>query len=141
MVPTSTGAAIATTKVISSLKNLFDGVAIRVPTICGSISDITAVLKRKKVTAQQVNEAFKQAVKDPQFKTLLAVTNKPVVSSDIIGSPYSAIVDLELTRVIGGNLVKVFAWYDNEYAYALRLVEMAEAVGQPVAGKASGKVK
>src|SRR3990167_8971736 len=83
IVPTSTGAAIATTKVVPTLENLFDCMAIRVPTICGSISDITAVLKRKKVTVKQVNDEFKKAVKNPLFKNILAVTNKPVVSSDI----------------------------------------------------------
>ncbi|OGY47595.1 MAG: type I glyceraldehyde-3-phosphate dehydrogenase [Candidatus Buchananbacteria bacterium RIFCSPHIGHO2_02_FULL_38_8] len=132
IVPTSTGAAIATTKVVPTLENLFDGMAIRVPTICGSISDITAVLKRKKVTVKQVNDEFKKAVKNPLFKNILAVTNKPVVSSDIVGTFYSAIIDLELTKVIGGNLVKVFAWYDNEWAYSLRLAEMAEAVAKTI---------
>lgn len=130
IVPTSTGAAVATTEVIPTLKNLFNGIAIRVPTICGSICDITAVLKRKKVTVKQVNDTFKKAVKNPLFKNILTVTNKPVVSSDIIGTSPSAIVDLELTQVVGGNLVKVFAWYDNEWAYSLRLVEMTEAVGK-----------
>ncbi|MFA6215393.1 MAG: type I glyceraldehyde-3-phosphate dehydrogenase [Patescibacteria group bacterium] len=130
IIPTTTGAAIATTQVVPTLKNLFDGISIRVPTICGSISDITAVLKRKKVTAKQLNDEFKKAVKNPLFKNVLAVSNRPLVSSDIIGNPYSAIIDLEYTRVIGGNLVKVLAWYDNEWAYSLRLVEMAEEIGR-----------
>ncbi|OGY46559.1 MAG: type I glyceraldehyde-3-phosphate dehydrogenase [Candidatus Buchananbacteria bacterium RIFCSPHIGHO2_01_FULL_44_11] len=130
IIPTSTGAAISTTEVVPSLKNLFDGVSLRVPTICGSISDITAVLKRKKVTVKQINEAFKEAVKNPIFKNILTVSNKPLVSSDIIGTSYSAIIDLELTQVVGGNLVKVFAWYDNEWAYSLRLGEMAEALAK-----------
>ena len=130
IVPTSTGAAIATTKVVKGLDKMFDGIALRVPTICGSISDITAVLKRKKVTVKQINDAFKKAVKDPIFKKVLAVTNKPLVSSDIIGNCYSSVVDLEFTKVVGGNLVKVLAWYDNEWAYSLRLTEMAEALGK-----------
>ena len=130
MVPTTTGAAIATTEVVPTLKNLFDGISIRVPTICGSISDITAILKRKKVTVRQVNDAFKKAIKNPLFKNILTVTNKPIVSADIIGTSHSAIIDLEFTRVIGGNMVKVLAWYDNEWAYSLRLVEMAEQVGK-----------
>jgi len=130
MVPTSTGAAIATTEVIPTLKNLFDGLSVRVPTICGSLSDITVVLKRKRVTVQQVNDAFKAAAKDPLFKDRLVAVNRPLVSSDIIGTTASAIVDLDLTRVVGGNLVKVLAWYDNEWAYTLRLVEMAEALGK-----------
>jgi len=132
IVPTSTGAAIATTEVVPTLKNSFDGTAIRVPTICGSISDITAVLKRKKVTVKQVNDEFKKAAGNPLYKNILTVTNKPVVSTDIIKNPYSAIVDLELTKVIGGNLVKVFAWYDNEWAYSLRLAEMAQAIGKAI---------
>jgi len=132
IVPTTTGAAIATTKVVPSLKNLFDGIALRVPTVCGSVSDITAVLKRKKVTARQVNDEFKKAVKNPLYKNILAVSGKPLVSSDFVGNPNSSIVDLEYTKVVGGNLVKVLAWYDNEWAYSLRLVEMAEEVGKLV---------
>ncbi len=130
IIPTTTGAAIATTHVIPSLKNLFDGISLRVPTVCVSLSDITAVLKRKKVTAKQINDEFKKAVKNPLFKKVLAVTNKPLVSSDFIGNPYSTIVDLEYTNVVGGNLVKVLAWYDNEWAYSLRLVEMAQEIGK-----------
>lgn len=130
IIPTTTGAAIATTKVVPQLKNLFDGIALRVPTICGSISDITVVLKRKKVTAKQVNDEFKKAVKNPLFKNVLAVSSKPLVSSDFIGNPYSATVDLDFTKVVGGNLVKILAWYDNEWAYGVRLVEMAEALGK-----------
>ncbi len=129
MVPTTTGAAIATTEVIPSLKGAFDGVSIRVPVPSGSISDITAVLKRD-VTVDEVNQAFKDAAAG-KFKGILDATDAPLVSSDIVGNPHSAIVDLSLTKAIG-NLVKVFAWYDNEYGYSMRLVEM---VGQ-VAPKA-----
>ena len=127
---TTTGAAMATTQVIPGLKNLFDGISLRVPTICVSLSDITAVLKRKQVTVEQINGAFKTAAKDPLFKGILGVSNKPLVSSDYIGNPYSAVIDLDYTRVIGGNLIKVLAWYDNEWAYSLRLVALAEAVGK-----------
>jgi len=130
IIPTTTGAAIATTKVVPGLKNLFDGIAIRVPTVCASVSDITAVLKRKKVTAKQINDEFKKAVKNPLFKNVLAVSSKPLVSSDFIGNPSSSIVDLEYTKVVGGNLVKILAWYDNEWAYSLRLTEMAEEIGK-----------
>lgn len=130
IIPTTTGAAIATTKTVPNLRNLFDGISIRVPTVCASISDITAVLKRKKVTVKQVNDEFKKAAKNPLFKNILAVSGKPLVSSDFIGTSYSAIVDLEFTRVVGGNLVKILAWYDNEWAYSLRLVEMAQEVGK-----------
>src|SRR3989338_4341514 len=111
---------------------MFDGIAIRVPTACGSISDITAVLKRKKVTVKQINDEFRKAAKLPLYKKVLAVTNKPLVSSDFVGNSYSAVVDLEFTRVVGGNLVKVLAWYDNEWGYANRLVEMAVETGKQI---------
>ena len=129
MIPTTTGAAIAVSKAIPTLKNLFDGISVRVPTICVSLSDITAVLK-KEVTIQQVNEALKQASKSPLFKNVLAVSEVPLVSVDFTGNAYSSIIDLEYTNVIGGNFVKVLAWYDNEWGYSCRLVEMAEAVGK-----------
>ncbi|MGI6103222.1 MAG: type I glyceraldehyde-3-phosphate dehydrogenase [Patescibacteria group bacterium] len=125
--PTSTGAAIATTEVITELQDAFDGVALRVPVICGSISDITAVLKAD-VTVEQVNAALSAASESEALKGILAVTDEPLVSSDIVGHPASAIVDLGLTRVVG-NLVKVFAWYDNEFGYANRLVELVDKVG------------
>jgi glyceraldehyde 3-phosphate dehydrogenase len=130
IIPTTTGAAVATTKVVPDLKNLFGGIAIRVPVANGSVSDITAVLKRKKVTVKQINDEFKKAVRNPLFKNVLAVSSKPLVSTDFVGDSHSAIVDLDFTRVVGGNLVKVLAWYDNEWAYSVRLVEMAEAVGK-----------
>jgi len=125
IVPTSTGAAIATTLTIPSLKNKFDGISVRVPVIVGSVIDVTAVLK-KKTTVDKVNQAFIKAAKNPIYKGVLAVSNEPIVSSDIIGSPYSALVDLPFTKVIDGDLVKVLAWYDNEYGYSCRLVEMVE---------------
>lgn len=129
IVPSTTGAAKATTEVIPSLKDNFDGIAIRVPVICGSLSDITAVLK-KDVTVEQVNKAFIAAAKKPRYSGILAVNNvdEELVSSDIIGTSYSAIVDLPFTRVVGGNLIKVLAWYDNEWGYSNRLVEMAMSV-------------
>jgi glyceraldehyde 3-phosphate dehydrogenase len=126
-VPAATGAAKATAKVIPAMKGIFDGIAIRVPVPCGSISDITCVLK-KEVTVEQVNNAFRRAVQKPLFKNILAISEEPLVSTDILGDTHSAIVDLSLTRVVGGNLVKVLAWYDNEWGYSCRLVEMAEAV-------------
>jgi glyceraldehyde 3-phosphate dehydrogenase len=125
MVPTTTGAAIAATKAIPELEGSFDGTAIRVPIIVGSISDIVMVLKRN-VTVEEVNQAFKEAVNDSHYKGYLAVSDgENLVSSDIIGNPYSSIVDLELTKVIGGDLVKVVAWYDNEWGYACRMIDMA----------------
>lgn len=122
MVPTSTGAAIATTETIPELKGLFDGVAIRVPTITGSLTDFTFIVK-KTTTKEEVNTYLRQATLEDRFHNILAVTDEPLVSSDIVGRSESAIVDLELTQVIGGDLVKVFAWYDNEWGYSNRLVE------------------
>ncbi len=122
IVPTTTGAAIAVTEAIPGLKGLFDGAAIRVPTKVGSISDFTFLLK-KKVTVEEVNTAFKEVSQNPLFSGILAVTEEEIVSSDIIGRPESAIVDLSLTQVVDGDMVKVFAWYDNEYGYSNRLVE------------------
>lgn len=128
LVPSTTGAAKAAALVIPELQGKFDGIAIRVPVTCGSLSDITAVLK-KNTTAEEINEAFRQAAKNPFYKKVLAVADgdDELVSSDIIGTTQSAIVDLKLTRVVGGNLVKVLAWYDNEWGYTCRLVEMALA--------------
>jgi glyceraldehyde 3-phosphate dehydrogenase len=125
MVPTTTGAAIAATKALPDLEGCFDGTAVRVPIIVGSISDIVMVLKRS-VTVEEVNQAFKEAVNDPHYQGYLAVSDgENLVSSDIIGNPYSSIVDLELTKVVGGDLVKVVAWYDNEWGYACRMIDMA----------------
>lgn len=124
MIPTSTGAAIATTQVIPELKGLFDGISVRVPTIVGSLSDITFVVE-KKTTVEEVNKVLEEASKKDKYKGVLAVTHEPLVSSDIIGNSNSAIVDLAFTRVVDGDLVKVMAWYDNEWGYANRLVEMA----------------
>jgi len=129
IIPTSTGAAKATTKVIPELAEKFDGVAIRVPVICGSVSDITVLLK-KEATVKEVNQAFIQAVSKPQYQGVLDASQEPLVSSDIIKNTHSAIVDLELTQVVGGNLVKVFAWYDNEWGYSNRLIEMAESLAK-----------
>ena len=129
IIPTTTGAAIATTETIPELKGLFDGRALRVPVATGSITDFSFVLK-KEVTVEEVNEALKEASDNPLYKGILGVTNEPLVSSDIIGRSESAIVDLSLTQVVGGNLVKVFAWYDNEWGYAERLVEQVIRVGK-----------
>ena len=123
MIPTSTGAAQATAETLPQLNKKFDGLALRIPLPVVSISDITLVTK-KKVTVETVNEVFKQAVKKPRFKGIVAVNEEPIVSSDVIGSTFSAIVDLPLTRVVDGDLVKVMAWYDNEWGYAHRLAEM-----------------
>ncbi len=128
IVPTSTGAAIATAEVIPQLKGLFDGVAIRVPVSVGSLSDFTFLLE-KEVTVDEVNKALTEASFLPRYKGILVVTEDPIVSSDIVGRPESSIVDLSLTQVVGGDMVKVFAWYDNEYGYSNRLIEQVIQVG------------
>ena len=131
IVPTSTGAAIATAKVIPSLKGKFDGLSVRVPTITVSLSDITALLKRD-ATKEELNEVFKKASKEPFYQGILAVSEEPLVSSDFKGNSHSCIVDLELTNVVGGNLVKIVAWYDNEWGYSNRLVELTADVAANV---------
>lgn len=127
IVPTTTGAAIATTKVIPSLEGKFDGLSVRVPTAVVSLSDITAVLKRN-TTKEEINEVFKRAAADPFYQGILTVTDEPLVSMDFKGNSHSSIVDLPLTNVVGGNLVKVVAWYDNEWGYSNRLVEIVADV-------------
>jgi glyceraldehyde 3-phosphate dehydrogenase len=129
IVPTTSGAATAMTEVFPRLKGEFDGFAFRVPTVCVSVTDFTFLLKRT-VTAEEVNRALTRASRDKSFKHVLAVTKEQLVSSDFIGDPHSAIVDLRLTDVIGGDLLKVVAWYDNEWGYSNRLAEMAIFVGR-----------
>jgi len=127
MIPTTTGAAIATAKTIPDLEGKFDGLAVRVPVLVGSLSDIT-MLVGKPTTVEEVNQLYIKAKNDPLYKGVLETTTEPIVSSDIIGSPYSAIVDLGMTKVIDGDLVKVLAWYDNEWGYSHRLVDMAKVL-------------
>lgn len=129
IVPTTTGAAKTTTEVIPELKGVFDGLAIRVPTPVVSLSDITALVGRK-TSVEEINQLFTEAAAQPRFKGILEVTNEPAVSSDFIGHPASAIVDLSLTQVVDDDLVKIIAWYDNEYGYSCRLIELAVLVGQ-----------
>ncbi|MBI4427000.1 MAG: type I glyceraldehyde-3-phosphate dehydrogenase [Candidatus Magasanikbacteria bacterium] len=125
IVPTSTGAAKAVGEVKTNLQGIFDGVAFRVPVPTCSLSDLTIVLK-KNVTKEEVNQALIDASKTKRFEGILFCTNEPLVSADYVGNTYSSIVDLPLTNVVGGNLVKVVAWYDNEVGYSHRLVEMAK---------------
>lgn len=128
IIPTSTGAAISATQAIPELKGKFDGLAFRVPTPVGSISDFTLLLKEK-VTKDDVNNAFIEASHHPSYKGILEVTNEQIVSSDIVGNPASCIIDLSLTQVMDGDFVKVIAWYDNEFGYSNRLVEEVILVG------------
>lgn len=124
IVPTTTGAAIATGLVVPTLQGKFDGLSIRVPTPVVSLSDITMVLKRD-TTKEEVNQVLKDASIQPYYQGVLAVSDEPLVSSDYKGNSHSSIVDSALTNVIGGNLVKVVAWYDNEWGYSNRLAELA----------------
>lgn len=129
IVPTSTGAAIATTLALPELKGLFDGISLRVPVITGSVTDFTFVTKRP-TSVEEVNEMFIEASRSLPYKGILSVSDIPLVSSDIVGRPESAIVDLDMTRVVDGDLVKVLAWYDNEWGYSNRLVEQVVKVGE-----------
>ncbi len=122
LVPSSTGAAKATTIVHPSLRGKFDGIAVRVPIPSGSMVDITFVPKRA-TSVEEVNEILRKAAMSDRWKRIFAVTEEPLVSSDILGQPYGAIADLPMTRVVDGTLVKVLAWYDNEMGYAYALVE------------------
>lgn len=131
IVPTTTGAAIAVTKTLPQLKGKFDGLSIRVPTPVVSISDVTALLSRD-VTVEQVNDAFKKAAAEPFYQGILAVSEEPLVSRDYIGNSYSGTVDLLLTKVVGGNLIKIAVWYDNEWGYSNRLVELVADVGKSI---------
>ena len=129
IIPTTTGAAKTVAKTIPELEGLFDGIAIRVPVACGSITDFTFVTKRE-TTVEEVNQIFKDAVNEPRWRGIIAVTNEPLVSSDIVGRSESAIIDLEFTKVEDGDLVKVLAWYDNEWGFSSRLIEQTIAVGK-----------
>ena len=129
IVPTTTGAAIAVTLTLPQLKGKFDGVSVRVPTPVVSLSDVTALLKRS-VTVEEVNDAFKKAAAEPYYQGILGVSEEPLVSSDYIGNSHSGVVDLLLTKVVGGNLIKIMVWYDNEWGYSNRLVEVVADTGR-----------
>lgn len=126
IIPSTTGAAIATTMVHAELKDKFDGIAMRVPVPVGSIVDVTFIASRN-TTVEEVNAALEKASKDSRWKSVFAATNEPIVSSDIIGAKVGSIADLSFTKVVGGNLVKVLAWYDNETSYTQTLVEHVAA--------------
>ncbi len=134
IVPTTTGAAKAVGLTVPSLKGKFDGMSVRVPTSVVSLSDVTMLLKRD-VTKEEINEMFKKKVAEPYYEGILTVSDEPLVSSDYVGNSYSGTVDLLLTNVVGGNLAKVVVWYDNEWGYSNRLVEMVVDVGKTLAGK------
>ena len=129
IVPTTTGASKAAALAIPSLKDKFNGLSVRVPTPVVSLSDITAILKRD-TTKEELVKVFKKAAREPYYEGILGVTEEELVSSDFIGDPHSSIVDLPLIDVVGGNMVKVVAWYDNEWGYSNRLVELAVDFGK-----------
>jgi glyceraldehyde 3-phosphate dehydrogenase len=137
IVPTSTGAAIAATEALPQLKGVFDGISLRVPTLDVSLSDLTVLLKRR-TSAEEINNAFREAAASDRFRGILEVAEEPLVSADFIGNPASSIVDLELTQVVDGDFVKVFAWYDNEWGYSNRLVEEVAMVGKNLERQPAG---
>jgi glyceraldehyde 3-phosphate dehydrogenase len=131
IVPSSTGAAIAVGKALTQLEGKFDGISIRVPTIVGSIADITFIAKRD-TTVEEVNKIMADASKTDKWKNIFEVTSEPIVSSDVKGAVHASIADLNFTRVVGGNLVKVLAWYDNEMGYTHTLVEHVAKLGKAI---------
>jgi glyceraldehyde 3-phosphate dehydrogenase len=134
IVPTTTGASIAAGEAFPPIKGIFGGMSVRVPTPVVSLSDFVIITK-KNVTIDEVNDAFKVAAREPFYQGILDVTEEELVSSDYIGNSHSAIVDLKLTNVVGGNMLKVVAWYDNEWGYSNRLVEVVADVGRLLHGK------
>ncbi len=129
IVPSSTGAAIATTMAYPSLSGKFDGISLRVPVVAGSIVDITFIAKRN-TSKEEVNKILKVAAGSARWKNIFSVTEEPLVSRDILGSRYASIADLAFTRVVDGNLVKVLSWYDNEMGYAYTLVDHVVKAGR-----------
>lgn len=129
IVPTTTGAAIAVALTVPSLKGKFDGLSVRVPTSVVSLSDITMVLKRD-TSVEEINNLFKKIVKEPYYQGILMVSEEPLVSRDYVGNSHSGVIDLLLTNVVAGNLVKVVVWYDNEWGYSNRLVEQVADTGK-----------
>ena len=140
IVPTTTGASVAAAKAFPPLEGIFGGMSIRVPTPVVSLSDFSVVIKRD-VSVEEVNEALKKAAADPYYQGILDVTEEELVSSDFIGNSHSSIVDLKLTAVVGGNLVKVVAWYDNEWGYSNRLVELTADVARLLRSEPSEESK
>lgn len=127
IVPTSTGAAVATGKALPQYQGKFDGVALRVPVPVGSISDITMVMS-KDTTVEEINNILTEEANSDRYKGIFAVSNDPLVSTDIIGNPHASIADLEMTRVVGGNLVKIMCWYDNEWGYTNQMIRQARVL-------------
>ena len=129
IVPSTTGAAAATARVLPGLKDKFDGLSLRVPIISGSLIDIT-FLSARPTTVEEINNIFREAATQPQWQGILTVTEDPIVSSDILRNPYGSVIDLALTRVVDVDLVKVFSWYDNEWGYGAMLLKHVLTVAQ-----------
>lgn len=130
LAPAATGAAIATTKVLPQYAGKFDGVAIRVPVPVGSISGITFIAERP-TTVEEINQILSEEATTERYKKVIAVTNEPLVSTDIIGSAFASTVDLEMTRVVDGDLVKIMAWYDNEWGFTNQMIRQIQSIWQP----------
>ncbi len=131
IIPSTTGAAIAVTRAIKELENKFDGIALRVPVLAGSIADITFISNRK-TSVNEINDIFRKAEREPRWRGILKTTEDQIVSSDVLGEPYGAIVDLNFTKVVDGDLVKILSWYDNEWGYAATLVRHVLAVANSI---------
>jgi len=129
IVPTTTGASKAAALTVPALQGKFNGLSVRVPTPVVSLSDITAIIKRD-TTVDEINDIFRKAAGDAKYKGVIAVSEEELVSKDFVGNPHSCIVDLPLTDVVCGNMIKVVAWYDNEWGYSNRLVELAVDFGK-----------
>jgi len=127
LVPTTTGAALATTRALPQYAGRFDGIAVRAPIPVGSLADIT-LLAQRKTSVDEVNQILTEESETERYAGVLGVSRDPLVSSDIIGDPRASIVDLELTKVVDGDLVKVLSWYDNEWGYANQMVREARSM-------------
>lgn len=133
IVPSSTGAAAAVIKTLPQLEGKFDGLSVRVPTSVVSLSDLTVLLGRE-TTVEEINDVLTRASKEPYYQGIFGVSNEPLVSRDYVGNSYSGVADLLLTKVVGGNMAKVMVWYDNEWGYSNRLVELVADVGRSLRG-------
>ena len=134
LVPTTTGAAIATTRVLPALEERFDGVAVRAPVPAGSIADIVFVTRRP-TTVEEVNAIFREEAASEQYREVLAASEEPIVSSDIVGDTHASIIDLEMTQVVDGNLVKVMSWYDNEWGFTSQMVREGQKIARALPQK------
>lgn len=131
IIPSSTGSAHAVGRAMPDIDGKFDGIAFRVPVVAGSVADITFLAKRK-TSVEEINKILTKASKSSRWKGIMKVTDKPIVSSDIVGEPYGAIADLSFTRVVDGDLVKVLSWYDNEYGYVSTLVKHLKSLSKTI---------